>query len=67
MTVDSRDRHPALRAAVLAGHSEGEPFAETHRSHQVVHGSPAPVQAQKFPLATSFNAAFSTSDWLRHR
>jgi len=39
-----------LGGAVLAGDPAGEPFAESHRGHQVVHGSPASLRAQKFPV-----------------
>ena len=54
-------RFSALRGALLTGHPAGEPLGQTHRGHQVVHGGPASLRAQKFPRAISFNAAFSNS------
>jgi len=50
-----------LGAPVLPGDPAGEPFADPQDRHQMVHGCPPSLRAQKFPLAISLSAAFSSS------
>jgi hypothetical protein len=47
-----------LRGAVFAGDPAGEPLADLGNPHQVVHGRPPTLRAQKFPRATSLSAVF---------
>lgn len=42
--------HAPLGAAVLVNDPAGQPLTHAHLVHQVMHGSPAPVRAQKFPV-----------------
>jgi hypothetical protein len=39
---------------VLTGHPAREPLGQTQDGHEVAHGGPAALRAQKFPFAISF-------------
>jgi hypothetical protein len=50
-----------LGGAVLAGDPAGQPLGEAQHALQVVHGAAPACRAQKFPLASSRRASFSSS------
>jgi hypothetical protein len=56
-----RGWRPPLGRSVLPGHAAGEPLTHLHRPHQVVHGRPPALRAQRFPFAISLSAALSSS------
>jgi hypothetical protein len=51
----------ALGGAVLTDDPAGQPLGETQHALQMVHGAAATCRAQKFPLASSRRASFSSS------
>ena len=55
------DRLVALGGAVLADDPAGQPLREAQHTLQMVHGAAATCRAQKFPLANSRSASFSSS------
>jgi hypothetical protein len=55
------DRLVALGGAVLACDLAGQPLGDAQHALQMVHGAAAACRAQKFPLASSRRASFSSS------
>ena len=51
----------ALGGAVLADDLAGQPLGDAQHALQMVHGAATACRAQKFPLASSRRASFSSS------